>query len=74
LGTASLGLEDTLVLYTDGLVERRGEPLDRGIARLEAALVRHRHLGVEALADQLLAELPPRSALRDDIALVVLRR
>ena len=74
LGTASLVVDDTLVLYTDGLVERRGEPLDRGIARLAEALVRHRNLDVEALADQLLAELPPRSALRDDIALIVLRR
>ncbi len=28
----------TLVMYTDGLIERRGETLDDGIARLEAAL------------------------------------
>lgn len=28
---------DTLVLYTDGLIERRGEALDTGIGRLEAA-------------------------------------
>jgi serine phosphatase RsbU (regulator of sigma subunit) len=63
-----------LVLYTDGLVEDRDEALDRGIARLAAALLRHRDLDVEALADRLLAEVPTRSALRDDIALVVLRR
>lgn len=31
---------DTLVVYTDGLVERRGETLDVGIARLEAELAR----------------------------------
>ena len=74
LGTARLSRGDTLVLYTDGLVEHRGEALDRGIARLAQALVRHHHLGVEPLADQLLAELPIQSRLRDDIALIVLRR
>jgi hypothetical protein len=63
------------VLYTDGLVERRGEALDAGISRLAAALVRSRGLDVEVVADRLLAELPPpESALRDDIALIVLRR
>ena len=63
----------TVLLYTDGLVERRGESLDLGIARLSDALVRLRELDVDSLADRLLAELPPRSSLRDDIALIVLR-
>ena len=31
---------DSLVLYTDGLVERRGEPLDRGLAALNEVLGR----------------------------------
>jgi serine phosphatase RsbU (regulator of sigma subunit) len=74
LGTARMASGDTLVLYTDGLVEQRGEALDRGIARLAATLFRHRDLDVEALADHLLAEVPTQSALRDDIALAVLRR
>ncbi|MGO4599121.1 SpoIIE family protein phosphatase [Terrabacter sp. 2RAF25] len=73
LGTAMLRAGDTLVLYTDGLVERRGEPLDLGIGRLSDALVRLRDLDVDSLADRLLSELPPRSSLRDDIALIVLR-
>ncbi|MHA3836961.1 SpoIIE family protein phosphatase [Terrabacter sp. AAH1] len=73
LGTAMLRAGDTLVLYTDGLVERRGEPLDVGIARLSDALVRLRELDVDSIADRLLSELPPMSSLRDDIALIVLR-
>ncbi len=73
LGTAKVGPGDTLILYTDGLVERRDEDLDIGIARLSSAVARHRDLDVESLADQLLTDLPPSSALSDDIALVVLR-
>jgi serine phosphatase RsbU (regulator of sigma subunit)/PAS domain-containing protein len=73
LGTAMLRAGDTLVLYTDGLVERRGEALDVGIARLSDALVRLRELDVDSIADRLLPELPPMSSLRDDIALIVLR-
>ena len=73
LGTAKVRRGDTLVLYTDGLVERRDEDVDVGIRRLGLAVARHRDLDVESLADQLLSELQPSSALHDDIALVVLR-
>lgn len=63
----------TLVLYTDGLVERRGEDIDAGIDRLVESLVRHRRLGPERLADALLADLGVRGGATDDIALVVIR-
>ncbi len=70
--TAELEFEDTLVFYTDGLVERRGESIDEGIARLTRALAENRTLGVEALADALLRScLEPDN--QDDVALVVLR-
>ncbi|MFJ1705042.1 PP2C family protein-serine/threonine phosphatase [Kitasatospora sp. NPDC088346] len=61
----------TLILYTDGLVERRGEDIDVGLARLTAGAVRHRALGPERIADALLAELAAGST--DDTALVVVR-
>lgn len=74
LGTATLAVGDTLVLYTDGLIERRGEALDRGILRLRDVLVHYRTVDVESLAERLLSELTSPTAQRDDIALIVLRR
>ncbi|MGW7330623.1 PP2C family protein-serine/threonine phosphatase [Streptomyces sp. NPDC054840] len=63
----------TLVLYTDGLIERRREDIDVGLGRLADALVRHRAADPETLAEALLAELIPAGGLTDDTALVILR-
>ncbi|RPF39018.1 PP2C family protein-serine/threonine phosphatase [Streptomyces sp. TLI_185] len=63
----------TLVLYTDGLIERRTEDIDTGLARLTDSLTRHRLADPEALADALLAGLLPAEGNTDDIALVVIR-
>lgn len=62
----------TLVMYTDGLVERRGQDIDEGIALLARVLGEHQHLSVDALANLLLTELVP-SANDDDVALLVVR-
>ncbi|TQE16815.1 serine/threonine-protein phosphatase, partial [Streptomyces ipomoeae] len=62
-----------LVLYTDGLIERRTESIDTGLARLADSLTRHRHHAPEPLADALLTDLLPHSGNTDDTALVVLR-
>ena len=64
---------DTLVLYTDGLIERRGEDIDAGLARLTDGLARLSRLSPERLADALLARLGVSAGARDDIALVVVR-
>jgi serine phosphatase RsbU (regulator of sigma subunit) len=62
----------TLLLYTDGLVERRNEDLDEGMARAVAAVVEGRALGPDALAelltDQLLSDAPD-----DDVAFLLYR-
>lgn len=63
----------TLVLYTDGLVERRHEDIDIGLRRLADSVVRHRAADPESLADALLADLVPPAGITDDTALVVLR-
>ncbi|NGO49170.1 PP2C family protein-serine/threonine phosphatase [Streptomyces ureilyticus] len=62
-----------LVLYTDGLVERRTEDIDTGLARLADSLARHRKSDPEPLADALLADLHPSTGSTDDTALVVIR-
>ncbi|NUK65280.1 SpoIIE family protein phosphatase, partial [Streptomyces lunaelactis] len=64
---------DTLVLYTDGLIERRGEDIDTGLARLTDALAQRSTLGPERLADAVLAQLGVSGGARDDIALVIVR-
>jgi PAS domain S-box-containing protein len=60
----------SLVLYTDGLVERRGELIDEGLARLEAAC-RTGPSEPEALCDHILAELLGAGGSDDDVALLV---
>jgi hypothetical protein len=60
-----------LVLYTDGLIERRREDIDIGLARLAGSLARHQAADPETLADAVLADLLPPGDLTDDTALVI---
>ncbi len=59
----------TLLLYTDGLVERRDQVFDEGVELLAAALTELRDRSVDDLCDALLARLLPDGA-EDDVALV----
>jgi PAS domain S-box-containing protein len=61
----------TLLLYTDGLIERRGATLDDGLAWLCGAVTGMADLPLDELCDRLLATLP--GALDDDVALLALR-
>lgn len=61
----------TVVLYTDGLVERRGEALDVGLEELRQA-VRELRLPPEAVADHVLLSLGRSEGADDDVALLVL--
>jgi PAS domain S-box-containing protein len=70
--TAELDDGDTLLLVTDGLVERRDADLDAGLATLREAL---RDLGetpLEELLDTLLARMLPEPGA-DDVAIVAVR-
>ncbi|WP_225101132.1 PP2C family protein-serine/threonine phosphatase [Streptomyces sp. CoH27] len=64
---------DTLVLYTDGLIERRGQDIDAGLGQLIDVLSEFGRLGTEQLADTILARLGVASGGRDDVALIVVR-
>lgn len=64
---------DTLVLYTDGLFERRGEDIDAGLARLVDTLSRHANQSPERLADDVLNDLGVAGGAPDDIALLIVR-
>jgi PAS domain S-box-containing protein len=70
---AELPEDATLALYTDGLVEARGEVLDRGLERLLGAL-----LGasgdLEAVCGQVLEGAAGAEAVEDDVTLLLLRR
>lgn len=60
----------TLVLFSDGLVERRSEDIGQGLERLRRAVTELR-LPPEAVADRVLAEVATDGG-DDDIALLVL--
>jgi anti-sigma regulatory factor (Ser/Thr protein kinase) len=61
----------TLILYTDGLVERRDVPIDRGIARVGEVLVQTAGLSADEVAEKMLRELAPPNGYDDDVAIVV---
>jgi integral membrane sensor domain MASE1/anti-sigma regulatory factor (Ser/Thr protein kinase) len=69
---ARLEPEATLVLYTDGLIERRGESIGIGIGRLRTAL-EQASAGFDELPDVLLDQVAPAEQRSDDIALLALR-
>ena len=62
----------TLLLYTDGLVERRGKDLDEGIAWLASTLAAAGADGPEVLCD-LLLEATVGTGQDDDIALLAMQ-
>ena len=68
----ALGRDSTVLLYTDGLVERRGQSLDVGIDRLRRLLAELGHLPLDALCDALLQRMLPTQP-DDDVALVAVR-
>jgi phosphoserine phosphatase RsbU/P len=67
-----IGPGQTLVLYTDGLVEHGRAGIDEGISRLAGLVGDLGDLGVDQLSDQLLERIV-RQRSDDDIALLVVR-
>ncbi|HET9011248.1 MAG TPA: SpoIIE family protein phosphatase, partial [Gemmatimonadaceae bacterium] len=63
----------TLLLYTDGLVERRGESIQTGLDRLLRCAVGHEGADVDELCDDILSSLIEADHVADDIALLAMR-
>ncbi len=61
----------TIIAFTDGLVETRGESLDQGLDRLRAAATRH-DVGLPELLGTLVGEMS-NGGSQDDIAIVGVR-
>jgi PAS domain S-box-containing protein len=70
--TAPLGPGHSLLLYTDGLVERPGEHLDEGLERL-AACLREAQENPHELLEHVVDTLVPAGGAPDDVALLILR-
>ncbi|WP_345286723.1 SpoIIE family protein phosphatase [Streptomyces gulbargensis] len=63
----------TLMLYTDGLVERRRYPLTAGIGQAGEAVQDGREVPVDELATRVMDRLAPVGGYDDDVALLLYR-
>lgn len=64
----------TLLLYTDGLVERRRESIDDGIARATDIVQDNRATALDELATAIMSSLAPADGYQDDVALLLYRQ
>ncbi|MFE9299168.1 ATP-binding SpoIIE family protein phosphatase [Streptomyces niveus] len=71
-GTIDLAPGSTAVLYTDGLVERRSEDIDEGVASLERALAGAKG-SPQVVCDRLIRAMGVTAEHDDDVAVLVLQ-
>ncbi|MDQ0794962.1 ATP-binding SpoIIE family protein phosphatase [Streptomyces sp. B1I3] len=71
-GTIALPPGSTAVLYTDGLVERRGEDIDEGVASLERALSGAKG-SPQVVCDRLIRSQGVTAEHDDDVAVLVVQ-
>lgn len=65
-----LSLDDLIILYSDGLIERRDESIQDGLDRLERAAVGLHGRGAEEVVDHLISTMLTETP-RDDVVIVV---
>jgi serine phosphatase RsbU (regulator of sigma subunit) len=73
LYTITLPVDTTVLLYTDGLVERRDEDLDDSLQRLADTANQHRHLALDDLVNALITRATIDDHQDDDTVLFALR-
>lgn len=72
-GRAALPPGSLLLLYTDGLIERRSEPLSDGFARLGAAAAGCAKLPAGQACTALISQMTPGEGYADDVAVIAVR-
>jgi serine phosphatase RsbU (regulator of sigma subunit)/anti-sigma regulatory factor (Ser/Thr protein kinase) len=72
-GHTVMPARSTLMLYTDGLVERRRRSFDVGLSHVTALLQDGRASTLDDLADQVMADLAPGGGYQDDVVLLLYR-
>ncbi|TDT29201.1 PAS domain S-box-containing protein [Streptomyces sp. BK208] len=72
-GECTVPARATLLLYTDGLVERRRHALTEGIEQACEAVREGRGTAVDGLAAHLMYRLAPEDGFDDDVALLLYR-
>ncbi|MEV5320560.1 SpoIIE family protein phosphatase [Streptomyces sp. NPDC052687] len=72
-GACTVPARATLLLYTDGLVERRRRPLTAGIDQAGEAVHNGRDTAIGTLASDVMARLAPAGGYDDDVAVLLYR-
>jgi signal transduction histidine kinase/FixJ family two-component response regulator len=73
VGHAAFPVGSLLLLYTDGLIERRHEPIDVGLARLAEAAAACAALPAGAVCAALLEAMAGPDGYEDDVAMIAVR-
>lgn len=72
--TVTMPPRTTLLLYTDGLVERRGQSIDEGISSATDLMHDGSSLSLDDVADHLMSRLAPGDGYPDDVAILLYRQ
>ncbi|NKQ52088.1 SpoIIE family protein phosphatase [Amycolatopsis sp. K13G38] len=62
---------ETVLLYTDGLIERRSQSIDDGMDRLAGVFARTKGMDIDAAGDHILRELLGEDEHDDDVCLLL---
>ena len=71
--TAALPPGATLMLYTDGLVERRNQSLDKGIDAATVTMAERAKDHPDHVADHVMSVMTPTAGYEDDVAVLIYR-